>query len=384
VTRRANDDDRYMAHALSLAARGLGSVEPNPAVGCVVVRDGEIVGEGYHEKFGGPHAEVNALAAAGERAAGATAYVTLEPCCHHGKTPPCTQALVRAGVKRVVVAIEDPFPEVSGRGIAELRAAGIQCDTGPCAADANWLLAPYRKLIETSRPWLIAKWAMTLDGKLATRAGDSQWISSEASRAVVHQLRGRVDAIVVGSGTARIDNPLLTARTLDRSDVKRIATRIVVDSNATLSPDSRLVQTAAEIPVIVAAAENAPRRACQQLAAAGVEVLTCHGSDHKERLASLLDELGRRRMTNVLVEGGSRLLGTLFDMRSVDEVHVFVAPKLAGGSTAAAPIAGEGVERMADALQLADIAIEELDGDVYMHGRMGRGAKPQARRGTVR
>ncbi len=172
-----------MAHALALAARGLGAVEPNPMVGCVIVRDGEIVGEGFHERFGGPHAEVNALAAAGDRAAGATVYVSLEPCCHQGQTPPCTQALVRAGVKRVVVAVQDPFPLVTGRGIAELQAAGIQCEVGVGNADANWLLAPYRKLIATGRPWVIAKWAMTLDGKFATRSGDSQWISSEASRA---------------------------------------------------------------------------------------------------------------------------------------------------------------------------------------------------------
>ncbi len=373
VTRRANtEDDPYMAHALALATRGLGAVEPNPMVGCVIVQSGEIVGEGFHERFGGPHAEVNALAVAGDHTAGATAYVSLEPCCHQGKTPPCTQALIRAGVKRVVVAIQDPFPQVSGRGITELQAAGIQCDIGAGSVDANWLLAPYRKLIVTNRPWVIAKWAMTLDGKLATRTGDSQWISSEASRALVHQLRGRVDAIVVGSETARRDNPLLTARTANRADVKRIATRIVVDSAASLSPDSRLVQTAADIPAIVAVAENAPKEACQRLSAAGVEVLQTTGSNHEERLASLLDELGQRRMTNVLVEGGSRLLGTLFDMRAIDEVHVFVAPKLAGGDAAPSPVGGNGIERMGKALRLADIAIEELDGDVYVHGRIGK------------
>src|SRR4051794_5772463 len=204
-----------MSHALALALRGQGAVEPNPMVGCVIVRDGEIVGEGFHERFGGPHAEVNALAIAGARAAGATVYVSLEPCCHQGKTPPCTQALIRAGLKRVVVAVEDPFPQVCGGAIAELRAAGIECDAGICAPDANWVLAPYRKLLATGRPWVIAKWAMTLDGKLATRTGDSEWISSEASRAVVHQVRGRMDAVIVGSGTARSDNPLLTARTPD-------------------------------------------------------------------------------------------------------------------------------------------------------------------------
>jgi diaminohydroxyphosphoribosylaminopyrimidine deaminase/5-amino-6-(5-phosphoribosylamino)uracil reductase len=360
-----------MSHALALATRGQGAVEPNPMVGCVIVQGGEIVGEGWHEHFGGPHAEVNALAMAGERAAGATAYVSLEPCCHEGKTPPCTQALIRAGVARVVVAVQDPFPQVSGRGIAELEAAAIECEIGVNGVDANWLLAPYRKLITTDRPWVIGKWAMTLDGKIATRTGDSQWISSETSRALVHQLRGRVDAIVVGSRTACTDNPLLTARPASLSDVKRIATRVVVDSAASISLESRLVQTATDVPVLLAAGEDAPQDACNRLTSAGVEVFRCPGMSHRERIASLLDEMGRRRMTNVLVEGGSQLLGTMFDMRVLDEIHVFVAPKLAGGTAASGPVGGAGIERMASALKLADITIEELDGDVYVHGRVG-------------
>jgi diaminohydroxyphosphoribosylaminopyrimidine deaminase / 5-amino-6-(5-phosphoribosylamino)uracil reductase len=371
VARRANDDDdRYMAQALALAMGGLGTVEPNPMVGCVIVRDGEIVGQGLHERFGGPHAEVNALVEASDRASGATAYITLEPCCHQGKTPPCTQALIRARVKRVVIAAQDPFPDVSGRGITELQAAGIQCDVGTRSAEGNWQLAPFRKLTESGRPWVIAKWAMTLDGKLATCTGNSQWISSEASRTVVHQLRGRVDAVIVGSGTARADNPLLTARPADLADVKRIATRIVVDSMASLPLDSRLVQTAVDVPVLVATGDTAPADVCTRLTDVGVEVFTCAGSSHEQRNSSLLDELGRRRMTNALVEGGSKLLGTLFDMRAVDEVHVFIAPKFAGGAAAPSPVGGEGIEQMASALKLADITIEELDGDVYVHGRI--------------
>ncbi len=213
---------------------------------------------------------------------------------------------------------------------------------------------------------------MTLDGKLATRTGNSQWISSEASRAVVHQLRGRVDAVVVGSGTARTDNPLLTARPASLSDLKRTATRIVVDSAATLSLDSRLVQTASDVPVLVAVGDEAPAKSCDQLAAAGVEVLRCGGAAHEERIAALLDELGRRHMTNVLVEGGSKLLGSLFDLGAVDEVHVFIAPKFAGGDSAPSPVGGAGIERMADSLKLADISIEELEGDVYVHGRIAK------------
>jgi diaminohydroxyphosphoribosylaminopyrimidine deaminase/5-amino-6-(5-phosphoribosylamino)uracil reductase len=363
-------DETLMDRAIALAIRGIGSVEPNPPVGCVLVQGGEVVGEGFHEHFGGPHAEVNALRAAGPRATGATAYVTLEPCCHHGKTPPCTQALIAAGVKRVVVAVHDPYPKVSGRGIAELQAAGIACDVNLRAAEVTWLLAPYRKLITTGRPWIIAKWAMTLDGKLATHTGDSQWISSEASRGVVHQIRGRVDAVMIGSGTAHSDNPLLTARPVHASDVKRIATRIVVDSAASLSPGSRLVQTARDVPLLLATTEKIAAATNRRLTEAGVEVLRCAGKSHVERLDVLILELGRRRMTNVLVEGGSRLLGTLFSMRAIDEVHVFIAAKLAGGAAAPSPLGGVGVDRMADALRLADITIEELEGDVYIHGRV--------------
>jgi len=359
-----------MARAIALAACGEGAVEPNPMVGCVLVQRGEIVGEGFHERFGGPHAEIVALQQAGARAAGATAYVTLEPCCHHGKTPPCTQALIEAGVSRVVAAVSDPFPQVAGRGIAHLEAAGVTCDIGVRREEALWLMAPYRKLLATGRPWLIAKWAMTLDGKLATSSGDSHWISNEASRSVVHQLRGRVDAILVGSGTARADNPLLTARPADYADVRRIATRVVFDSSASLPLDSRLAKTARDVPVLIASSQDAPEDACHRLAEAGAEVWRCPDASHTARLSALLEELGRRKMTNVLVEGGSRLLGTLLDMGTVDEVHVFIAPKIAGGEAAMSPIGGAGVQRMRDALRLREIAIEELAGDIYIHGRL--------------
>jgi diaminohydroxyphosphoribosylaminopyrimidine deaminase/5-amino-6-(5-phosphoribosylamino)uracil reductase len=365
------DDERFMARAIALAMLGEGRVEPNPQVGCVIVRGGKIVGEGHHAQFGGPHAEVVALHQSGEAARGATAYVTLEPCCHHGKTPPCTDALLLAGVARVVAAVEDPFEKVRGRGIAALQSAGVACRLGVLAAEANYLLGPYRKLIATGRPCVIAKWAMTLDGKLATTRGDSKWISSEASRAVVHQIRGRVDAIIVGSNTARTDDPLLTARPADLADLKRTATRIIVDSQATLSPQSRLVRTARDVQVLVAAATDAPAESVRLLEEHGVEVLRTAGDNHAARIDALLRELGRRRMTNVLVEGGARLLGTLFDLRAVDEVHVFIAPRIVGGDGAPSPIGGGGIERMADALALRDIAMEELGGDVYVHGRVG-------------
>jgi diaminohydroxyphosphoribosylaminopyrimidine deaminase/5-amino-6-(5-phosphoribosylamino)uracil reductase len=358
---RAEDDERTMARALELAAHGEGFVEPNPLVGCVIVRDGQVVGEGWHQEFGGPHAEIVALQLAGKQAAGATVYVTLEPCCHHGKTPPCTKALLHAGVARVVAAMEDPFPPVDGSGIDELTTAGIKCEIGLMAAQARQLNAPYLKRLDTGRPWVIAKWAATRDGKLAIADG-SRWISNERSREVVQQLRGRVDAILIGSGTARADDPLLTARPKNPADVKRVATRVVVDSSASLSLESQLVKTARDAPVIVAVASSASVEKCQQLVAAGVEILPCAGASHAERLDSLLEELGRRKMTNVLVEGGSRLLNTLFDMRAVDEVHVFTSPKDAGGDAPAAPVI--------DALHLKDVVLTDLDGNQYLRARV--------------
>ena len=361
-------DASHMARALELAARGQGLVEPNPMVGCVIVRSGEIVGEGWHHRFGSAHAEIEALRVAGARATGADVYVTLEPCCHQGKTGPCTQALISAGVRRVIVALEDPYHEVSGRGIAELRAAGIAVEIGLLADEARSLSAPFLKLVTAARPWIIAKWAMTLDGKLATATGDSRWISGEASRKIVHRLRGRMDAILVGRGTATADDPLLTAR----PPGARIATRIVVDSAASLSTGSQLVRTAREAPVLVAAAETSPQSNRARLEKAGCEVLVCPGATHGERLDALLAELGRRQMTNVLVEGGAQLLGNLFDANLVDEVHAFIAPKIIGGATAPGPVAGQGRALMEEALQLVAHEITTVGDDVYLRGRVAR------------
>jgi diaminohydroxyphosphoribosylaminopyrimidine deaminase/5-amino-6-(5-phosphoribosylamino)uracil reductase len=367
-------DRWHMQRALELAARGQGHVEPNPMVGCVIARGAEIVAEGWHRHYGGPHAEVEALAVAGPRAAGATLYVTLEPCCHHGKTPPCTDAIIAAGITRVAAAQRDPFPAVSGGGLADLEKAGIAVEIGLLEDEAQRLAAPYLKLIQTGRPWIIAKWAMTLDGKIATRTGDSRWISSEASRAVVHQLRGRVDAVVVGSRTAAIDDPLLTAR----PPGPRVATRIVVDSRATLSSESQLARTARDTPVLVAASAAADESDRRRLAQAGCQVLVCPGETHAERLHALLDELGRHRMTNVLVEGGAGLLGSFFDQGLIDEVHVFIAPKLVGGSQAIGPLGGKGRDLLSAALALREPEVCELGGDIHVHARLA--AERQQRR----
>ncbi len=353
------NDESAMRRALELAARGEGHVEPNPMVGCVVVRDGQIVGEGYHERFGGPHAEVNALRAAGDAAHGATAHVTLEPCCHTGKTPPCVEALLAAKVARVVVAMRDPFPKVDGGGIRALEAAGVACEVGLLQDDARWLMAPYLKLVTTGRPWVIAKWAMTLDGKIATRTGDSQWITGEASRARVHELRGRVDAVIVGAGTLVADDPLLNART---DNAPRTPLRIVLAGDRPLPLDRKLWKSPEEGPVLLAVGPSYPADERAKLEALGVEVLTASP-------AELLDELGKRQLTNVLVEGGGKLLGQLFDENLVDEAWAFIAPKIAGGN-AASPVSGHGVELMAQALDLSEVTHESIDGDLLIRGRV--------------
>ncbi len=362
-------DHDLMARAIRLAEQGRGHVEPNPMVGCLVVDPrGEVVGEGWHERFGGPHAEVNALTAAGERARGGALVVTLEPCCHTGKTGPCTRAIIAAGVKRVVIGVRDPFPQVDGGGIAELERAGIACEIGVAAAEVNRLLAPYQKLVTSGRPWIIAKWAMTLDGKIATRTGSSQWISSPAAREIVHQLRGRVDAVVVGARTAKLDDPLLTARPVG----PRVATRVVIGD---IDPESKLATSLDQAPLIVATTDLERPERFDSLVERGGEVLWLPVDrlpDRESQLDFVLAELGRRRMTNVLVEGGGRLLGTLFDLDAIDEVHVFVAPKLVGGRDAVSPIAGVGIGDMGAACNLVDTEWQAVGGDLYFTGQTNR------------
>jgi len=357
-----------MRHAISLAERGLGAVEPNPQVGAVIVDDQlTCLGEGWHERFGGPHAEIHALEQAGAASRGATLYVTLEPCCHFGKTPPCTQAVIAAGIRKVVLATTDPNPQVAGQGMAELCAAGIIVELGLFKEAADDLIAPFRQLMLTGRPWIIAKWAMTLDGKIASRTGDSQWISGESSRALVHELRGRVDGIMVGIGTAIADDPLLNARPAGL----RTATRIVVDRLARLPVTSKLMQTAHEIPVLLAVSEAAPAERLSALRAMGADVvIVATDSAGHVSLPALLQELGRRRWTHLLVEGGGSLLGGLFDQALIDEVYAFVSPKLIGGRDAVAPLGGLGHELMSQAVALRHVTTRQLDNDILIHGRI--------------
>ena len=361
------DDESVMRRALQLAAQGCGFVEPNPAVGAVIVDDElRLIAAGFHQQFGGAHAEINAIAAAGERTRGARLFVTLEPCCHQGKTPPCADAVIAAGLREVVIGCEDPAPHVAGQGIAELKAAGIAVTVGVCEASAREFIAPFRKLMLEGLPWIHAKWAMTLDGHIATRTGHSKWISCEESRAEVHRLRGRMDAIITGAGTVRADNPLLTARPAG----PRTALRVVVDrSGESISHSGQLMRTINEAPVLICVEEGfANADHVEELRVLGAEILTT--SSGGSVLRQLLKELGRRQVTNVLVEAGGGLQGSFFDENLIDEVHVFVAPKIVGGREAVAPVSGLGLAEVPELPSLRNVKIQQFGEDILIEGRM--------------
>ncbi len=357
-----------MRRAIELARQGEGFVEPNPMVGCVLVNNDSIVGEGFHERFGEAHAEVNAIKSAGENASGSTAYVTLEPCSHTGKTGPCANALVDAGVSKCVIAHKDPNPQVNGQGIAKLEAAGITCEVGDGQLEAAGLLAPFKKLMLHKKPWIIAKWAMSLDGKIATHTGDSKWISGEESRKWVHKLRGRVDGVLVGGGTLLADDPMLNARPTGQ----RLATRIVMGDHRPLPVDCQLFRSANDKsagPVLLAVCTNYPESVAEQHRAMGVDVWRYNPASNY--LIDLLDELGKRQMTNILVEGGSKLFGRLLDQDQIDEVHAFIAPKLIGGNSPT-PISGFGFDRIDDLNLFSKIEAESSGEDWHLWTRRQR------------
>lgn len=336
---------RFMRAALRLAARGLGRTSPNPAVGAVLVKRGAIIGRGYHARCGLPHAEAAAIAAASESPRGADLYVTLEPCGHRGRTPPCADAIIAAGIARVFYGCPDPNPATAGKGPAQLRRAGIPAVEGPLAAEARDFNAPYMTWVAEGRPLVTAKWAMTLDGKLATRAFDSRWISGEASRRMAHGLRNTVDAVMVGSGTVLADDPLLTCR----SPGGRTPLRVILDRRGRAPLNARVFATRAQGPVIVYTARAGYARA---LAARGIDAVRAGRAGGRGALAEILRDLGGRGIQHLLLEGGATLLGAFFDARLVDRVVVFVAPKIAGGAAAPAPVGGLGVKNMDDARPL--------------------------------
>ncbi|MCO8122269.1 bifunctional diaminohydroxyphosphoribosylaminopyrimidine deaminase/5-amino-6-(5-phosphoribosylamino)uracil reductase RibD [Stieleria sp. TO1_6] len=371
-------DQRWMRLALELAANGQGCVEPNPMVGCVLVKDGTCIGQGFHRRFGGPHAEIEALRSlpSPSDARGATAYVTLEPCCHHGKTPPCSTALIQARVGRVVCAMRDPFPKVDGGGIGQLRESGIDVTLGVLETAAQSLNAPYLKRLQTGTPWTIAKWAMTADGRIATHTGQSKWISGAGSRRHVHQLRSRVDAIIVGMGTVLADDPMLNARLEDRNlplqpaprSQSRIAKRVIVCRQRLPPLESKLVRTANTLPTWVFSSPGVNQSELQRLVECGVRNVAIDTDDPHQMIRQMLEQLGRMEMTNVMLEGGAQLLGSFLDPDStqclIDECHVYIGGKLFGGQQAPGPIAGPGIAAIVDAAQLRVQSVDQFDDDV--------------------
>lgn len=368
-------DIEYMQRAMELAENGRGFVNPNPLVGAVIVKDGRVIGEGWHRKYGCLHAEREALAACTEDPAGSTMYVTLEPCCHHGKQPPCTEAVIAAGISRVVAGLPDPNPLVAGKGIAMLREHGIEVECGLLEADLRYQNRVFLKYITSGRPWVTMKWAMTLDGRIAASTGDSRWVSSEESRRYAHQLRAWNMAIMAGIGTVRVDDPLLNCRI----DGMRSPVRVIADSYASVSLSSQVVRTAHQYRTVVAYSGTPDPSRLAALADAGVEILQVDsgqaGDCTQQRAADvrkvdmdvLLSCLGKMGMDSVLVEGGAELDWSIVEAGLVDEVYCFIAPKVIGGGTAKGPVGGAGFPVMADAFPLEIESVTRSGPDILVH-----------------
>ncbi len=350
----------FMKRALDLARRGKGRTSPNPIVGAVIVKAGQVVGEGFHQKAGTPHAEVHALNAAGENAEGATLYTNLEPCCHWGRTPPCVGALLQAGIAEVYVAEVDPNPSVAGKGVRQLRNAGVRVHVGLCAEEAARLNEVHRKYIQTGKPFVILKTAMSLDGKIATVSGESQWITAEVSRYRGHEIRDTVDAILVGRGTVVHDNPELTTRLQDRHG--RDPIRIVLDSHGRTSPDARIFNPESSAGVMIAVTPDAPMHNVNVLKKTGAEVITVPEVHGRICFKHLMKILGDCKITSVLIEGGGEINAAAVAAGVVDKIMCFVAPKLIGGRGAPGPIGGEGFATLRNVPHVQRIHITPMPG----------------------
>lgn len=364
-------DIEYMQRAIELAKKGAGFVNPNPMVGCVVVKDNIIIGEGYHEYYGGFHAERNALTKMDDAVTlGATLYVTLEPCCHHGKTPPCTDIIIEKGIKKVVVGLLDPNPLVSGNGISILRNAGIEVVTGVEEDEIKELNKVFLKYIKTKRPYVILKTAMTLDGKIASYTGDSKWITNEKSRELVHKLRSQMMGIVAGIGTVRSDDPMLNCRLTSQQPLIHQPIRIILDTKASISLDSQIVKTAKEYRTILAvSSQQSAVSDLERLKSFNVEILPCEEKDGHVDINDLMMKLGEIGIDSLLLEGGSTLNAAFLEDACVDEVYAFIAPKIIGGGQSKSPVGGKGIELMKDAILLKDIKIEQIENDILIKGR---------------
>ncbi len=355
-------DAEGMRLALQLALLGEGDVNPNPLVGAVVARDGRIVGRGYHRRYGGPHAEIFALAEAGEAARGATLLVTLEPCCHHGKTPPCTRAIIDAGIARVVVALRDPHPAVDGKGIEMLRGAGIVVEEGLLREEAARQSEIFTTFVKTGRPFVAVKFAASLDGRIATRSGDSKWVTGEAARTEAHRLRRRFSSVLVGIGTVLADDPMLTVRRVPG----RSPLPIVIDPEGLIPLEARLLQTKRVAPIVVTVSMDPTHE--RALAALGARIWRVPAVEGRIDLASVLARLGDQGIDSVLVEGGGETAAGFVESRLVDKFAVFVAPVLIGGRSAIPALGGEGVDRISEAIRLRDLSVERLGDDLYVTG----------------
>ncbi len=364
-----NKPQTYMQRALNLARRALGRTAPNPAVGAVVVRDGRIIAEGYHPAAGEPHAEIFALRAAGEAATGADIYVTLEPCAHQGRTGPCADALIAAGIKRVFIGTIDPNPQVSGRGIERLQAAGIEVQSGVCEAECRELIAPFTWHIRHKTPYTLYKAAMTFDGQLATASGDSRWVSSEQSRQRVHQLRNQVDAIMVGVETILADDPQLTTRLPQGG---RDPLRVVVDSRLRTPLDSRLVRQDSDAVTLIATTEQAPAVQRERLQRAGCELLILPYHNGRVVLSDLWYELGRRNIQSLLLEGGRTLAAAALQGGLINRLQLYLAPKIVGGAGLSGLFAGQGCPLMQDALSLENLEVERVGEDLLLTAEVKR------------
>ena len=359
-------DRQFMLRAMELAERGKGFVNPNPLVGALIVRGDRIIGEGWHEYYGGLHAERNAFKNCIEDPRGATLYVTLEPCCHHGKTPPCVDAVIEQGIARVVVGLKDPNPLVAGKGLEKLVNAGIEVVTGVEEEALREQNRVFLKYIATGLPWVALKTAMTLDGKIAAFTGDARWVTGDDARLRVHRMRSEYMGIMVGSGTVKTDDPLLNCRL---EGEHRQPVRIVVDSKASIAFDSQVVRTARVFPLLVAHTVQADEEQLEMIQEAGGGTLLCEEKDGRVDITDLLKKLGARGIDSVLLEGGGELNYTFVKAGVIDEVYAFIAPKIVGGKTAKTPVEGEGFKRMGEALELSPFAVEAIGRDILLMAR---------------
>lgn len=359
-----NSKEFFMRRALELAKQGMGHTSPNPMVGCVIVKDGKIVAEGYHEKCGEYHAERNALLSCKEDVTGAEAYVTLEPCCHHGKTPPCTDIIIERGIKKVYVGSMDSNPLVGGKGVKILQDAGIEVECGILKEECEKLNEVFFHYIEKKTPYVIMKYAMTLDGKIAAYTGDSKWVTGEEARNHVQYLRKKYSGILVGIGTVKEDNPMLNCRIEEGVD----PVRIICDSNLTISMDCNIVTTAKDIKTVIAyaKAQEEKKKALEQ---AGVTLIQAE-KNGKVDIKELLTKLGAMGIDSVLVEGGGSIHGALLEEGLINKVYAYIAPKLIGGAASKTPVGGTGMEKMRDALKIKDMEIQKLGEDLLITGYM--------------